>query len=217
MRPFHYVAFGDSITAGYNAPHRRGYVELLGFRLGSRIPRVWVANCGKKGATSGDLLFYMTFSPFFRSALRRADLMTLCIGGNDLLHAYLKMNLLRRPDAIPRSLHLYSLNLNNLIGMIRRANPGPLLVLNLYNPFPLSPLAVRWVREMNAIIDGVAARWNVPVVDICDRFLGKEPFLIYGYRTGTLSDYRLFGGNPIHPNGEGHRIIAEAVWEKIDP
>jgi len=42
------VAFGDSITAGYNAPHRRGYVELLGFRLGSRIPRVWVANCGKK-------------------------------------------------------------------------------------------------------------------------------------------------------------------------
>ena len=70
---------------------------------------------------------------------------------------------------------------------------------------------------MNAIIDGVAARWNVPVVDICDRFLGREPFLIHGYRTGILSDYRLFGENPIHPNGEGHRIIAEAVWEKIDP
>src|SRR5690606_3948961 len=119
----------------------------------------------------------MTFSPFFRSALRRADLMTLCIGGNDLLHAYLKMNLLRRPDAIPRSLHLYSLNLNNLIGMIRRANPGPLLVLNLYNPFPLSPLAVRWVGEMRALIDGEAARWRVHVADICVRFYGLERYL----------------------------------------
>ncbi|GAA5346444.1 lysophospholipase L1-like esterase [Planifilum fimeticola] len=216
MKPFHYVAFGDSITAGYSAPRRRGFVDMLGFRLGSRFPRVRVANCGKKGATSGDLLFYMTFSPFFHSALRRADLMTLWIGGNDLLHAYLKMILFRHPDAIPRSMHRYGHHLDRLIGVIRRANRSPLLLLNLYNPFPLSPLAVHRVEVMNAIIDGVASRWNIPVIDIHDRFLGREPFLIDGFRTGSLSDYRLLGENPIHPNGEGHRVIAEAVWEKIN-
>lgn len=216
MKPFHYVAIGDSITAGYNAPHRRGFVDMLGFRLSSRFPRVRIANCGKRGATSGDLLFYMTFSPFCQFALRRADLITLCIGGNDLLHAYLKMLLFRHPNVIPRSLHLYGHHLNRLIGMIRRANRSPLFLLNLYNPFPASPLAVHRVYEMNTIIDGVAARWNIPLIDIHDRFLGMESVLIHGYRTGSLSDYRLFGENPIHPNGEGHRVIAEAVWERIN-
>jgi lysophospholipase L1-like esterase len=103
-----------------------------------------------------------------------------------------------------------------LIGMIRHRNHRPLFILNLYNPFPASPLAVLRVSEMNGIIAGVAARWQVPVIDIHDRSLGLESFLIHGYRTGTLSDLRLLGNNPIHPNGEGHRVIAEAVWEQID-
>lgn len=215
MRSFYYVAIGDSITAGYNAPHRRGFVDILGARLGTRHPRVKIANGGKKGATSADLLFFLTFSPFLHTALRRADLITLCIGGNDLLQAYLKMMLFRHPGVFPRSMHLYGHHLNRLIGLIRRANRNPLFLLNLYNPFPSSPLAVQRVQEMNGVIDGVAARWDVPVVDIHDRFLGREPFLIHGFRTGSLSEYRLFGDNPIHPNGEGHRVIAEAVWERI--
>jgi acyl-CoA thioesterase I len=68
-----WVAFGDSLTAGYGAAPGNDYPTLLGQRLGINI-----VNLGQSGATTGD-------------GLRRLEQVTrlnprvvlLCLGGND--------------------------------------------------------------------------------------------------------------------------------------
>ena len=81
-----YVALGDSLAAGVGAD--RGYVERYADHVRDDTgARVRVVNLGVSGQTSGELLRTLREDPSVREELRRAEVITLNIGINDLGHA----------------------------------------------------------------------------------------------------------------------------------
>lgn len=76
------IAFGDSLTAGYNLPAQESYPAQLETRLAQAEYSVRVVNSGVSGETTRGNL---ERAPFIRS--QNADVVLLGIGGNDALRS----------------------------------------------------------------------------------------------------------------------------------
>ncbi|PTX64716.1 lysophospholipase L1-like esterase [Melghirimyces profundicolus] len=213
-RTFVYTALGDSITRGYSAPGKRGYVDMLASELGWKLPSFRAYNAGIKGLTSRQLLLRLQYSLHLRLWVRRANLLTLWVGGNDLLYAYLRNAVWNDPRIFNRTLSDYQTNINGILSRIQSLQAVPPLVCNLYNPIPHSKLALQWIPVFNHALQEICDRRDLSLVDIHAAFQGREPELIHGYRNGRLSDMRLLK-KPIHPNLRGHRVITETLLEVI--
>jgi len=205
--PLLYLALGDSITHGYEASvlaHR--YVDRVAERLCDIAP-THVHICAKPGWTANQL--HRAVDRLSTCFTHEADLVTLMIGGNDMLklapwfldesgqgRERMRERVLPEVDAIMRAIP---------------GDPASVRVLcTLYNPFPAWPVAVRAVTEWNALLTDLGRRrgWTVASIDGC--FRGCESELIKGYRRGDVRDFRLVK-NPIHPNDAGHQVLANAV------
>ncbi len=80
-----YLALGDSITAGYglNDVSSDGFAAKLGASLGAAV----VVNQGVNGQTAAQLLSELN-SGAYDDELKKADVISITIGGNDLLAAF---------------------------------------------------------------------------------------------------------------------------------
>ncbi|SDW31195.1 Lysophospholipase L1 [Marininema mesophilum] len=211
-----YVALGDSITEGYSAPNRQGFATQLSRRLNEHIDSFSLVNTGKKGLTSGRLASILTSSSPHAHAVSQSSLLTLNIGGNDLIHAYVKYFLFGNMSIYARTIHTYKNNLHQIYKQIRQLSHAPLYTLNQFNPFPQSRTANTWIPLLNKATAEVSSTWNVTIVDIGELFRNREPKLIHQYRTGRLTDIRFGSGSyPVHPNRLGHQVITDALWETI--
>ena len=76
-----YVALGDSITTGYGLDEAQSFAEQIAEQEGYTL-----TNLAKDGATSSMLLTSLSDSEV-SSAIASADLITITIGGNDLMNA----------------------------------------------------------------------------------------------------------------------------------
>ncbi|QKG84195.1 hypothetical protein GXN76_06710 [Kroppenstedtia pulmonis] len=215
MKPTYlYTALGDSITEGYSATGKKGYVDRLTHRLTASGYNTCTCNVAYKGMTSRYLYNQLRYSRTIQIRIRDSSLVTLCIGGNDLLSAFFRQFLWRDPLAISQALSNYRYWLKKICEWIQSQTVAALFILNLYNPFPHSPLAVTGVKGINGIISYVSQTSRIPVIDLYHLFLGSEYKYIHGYHTGLLSDIRLFN-NPVHPNDQGHQQIARLLFAKI--
>lgn len=81
-----YVALGDSITTGYGLanPGAEAFPKLVADEKGLSLE-----NLAEVGATSADLLEVVTASEN-QEAFKNADVITITIGGNDLMNALYK-------------------------------------------------------------------------------------------------------------------------------
>lgn len=198
-----YAALGDSITHGYSATRDNSkYVSLVQASLAKHQP-VNLFLHAKPGWTSRQLL---------KSALKVPDviwdearLITIMIGGNDLLHA-VPWLLDGNSSRVMKVAEKVRNNLAELVHLVRR--PGAIILLGtLYNPFPNSFLAEEYTEAINKSIRSVAQREKVHLADVRKHFNRRENEFVDGYRQGKIRDIRLIG-NPIHPNDEGHQAIA---------
>lgn len=85
---WNYTALGDSLAYGTGVANGRGYVDAFKDHLESdNQTSVNLTNLGVPGWTSADLLSALKTNAIFRSAAAQADVITIDIGGNDLLRA----------------------------------------------------------------------------------------------------------------------------------
>lgn len=223
-----YLALGDSIAFGVGAanPAAEGYVGLTHFDLsaedGPYPDRLDLVNLAEPGATSGDLLAPegQLEKALDEIAGREEDsisgneveLISIDVGGNDLLA-------LANPDspcladtgspecrdAITKTLSDLQDNLAAILQQLREAAPAAgIFTINLYNPYsgtgdPREVLASVAVQQVNGVINATAAdpEYGAQLVPIFELFLGR----------GT----QWIASDQIHPNDEGHRVIAEAL------
>ncbi len=227
-----YIALGDSLSAGIGASDaNKSFVGLVHTSLGARYE---LLNLGVPGATSQDLLDGGKLDQAVQEITqRKADsnpnnkvrLVTLEIGGNDLLSIYFglvqtgdcpdvatSLQKARCVDALRSALDGFRPNLTAALDRLRQGDPSlRIMLLTLYNPFGYVPglaelgdLSLEgkpntpFPEGLNGVIRDVArGRDDVTVVDIYPLFQGRTPGLIFLDR--------------IHPNDAGYKVMADAV------
>ncbi|GIM48326.1 hypothetical protein DNHGIG_38750 [Collibacillus ludicampi] len=197
------VVLGDSISVGVGASHPlASYTARLG-------PAKVIA---KDGWTSKRLLKEVRKQP--ERMWKAAEDVLILIGGNDLVWSLpYFLTVKTREKALQKIIKEYEKNLHSICSIITPLIRGKLILVGLYNPLPNSDFARRAVLRMNDAIRQTAASYKALYIDLFPKFEGRQSALIDGYKKGLLSDMRLLGANPIHPNDKGHQLIAEAILE----
>jgi len=206
-----YMALGDSLTAGYGAiPQTNGYAYVL-YRTGAvdTIPNTLFTNAAVPGAASGDVADYQV--P--QAALFKPDVVTLTVGGNDLL------TILSGADPAT-VLTQYGGNLSNiLVGLCTSVPDVEIYVGNLYTvPLPIPQDVDAVVSAFNGVVDYVVTQVNgasqamgwgcgIRVADL---------YSAIGDQSGQLLIERN-GANPleIHPTNAGYKAIAKVFREAM--
>lgn len=227
-----YIALGDSLSEGVGAsdPTAAAFVPLVRRSLGEGFE---LLNLGHSGDTSHDLLDHGHLDEAIAQIQERngdddqandVKLVTLEIGGNDLLRIYfslvitgtcpdLETSLQQAEcvDALASALQNYEPNLRTALDRLQEADPSvPIVLLTLYNPFSgsgtnaeIGELALEGLPDtpfpegLNDIIRAQAGKREVILADVYPLFEGRAPELI--------------SGDLIHPNDQGYRVIADAV------
>ncbi|MEK8210762.1 MULTISPECIES: GDSL-type esterase/lipase family protein [unclassified Paenibacillus] len=196
-----YTAIGDSLTTGFGALPGNGFVpvyrRMAEARL--RVP-IELSNLGVNGLTTDGLEQRLKADYNYRLAISEAELITMSIGGNDLIKSA-KAAAGRPGDLAPvlqKALRECKRNLNDIMGTLSQLKAGMrrpyiIRIVGLYNPYPQLTEATDWVRQFNRY----AAGYSSPVcrfASIYNEFAGNE--------RGLLSIDHL------HPHGRGYRVIA---------
>jgi lysophospholipase L1-like esterase len=227
-----YMALGDSLAFGVGAqnPAAEGYVALTAAALNEHELfadfGVDLINLSEPAATSGDLLApdgQLDQALAEIAARQNADetndaveIISVDIGGNDLL-SLVETGLPCFEDpgggecrsALNTVLSELQTNLTRVLTELRQAAPAAeIYVLDLYNPYsgtgePLEIVAGLGVQMVNGVIAAVAAN-----PDLAARFVS-----VYQLFQGRGQEWVAPDG--IHPNNDGHRVIAAALEAAI--
>lgn len=203
------VSAGDSLTEGVgDSTDQGGYLPYLKNMLEKEkgINDVQFYNFGVKGNQTTQLLKRLQ-SQEMTKAIKKADMVILTIGGNDIMKVVRDNISNLQFSAFEKEKETYISHLTQIFDEILQKNPHVSIVLvGLYNPFE------KWfsnVEEMNQIVadwnkagQTVAANYsNAYFVDIEDIFLHPKENL-------------LFTDN-FHPNDKGYELIAERLHDSL--
>jgi len=219
------VALGDSITFGYNlsdtkgntVPSQYAFPVLIGQKEGLKV-----TDLGIPGWTSGDLLNAL-HSADFLTAIHGASVITLDIGSNDLLRWAAENGILAdatgsstptltatQQEQVAGIIAQFGKNFAATVGLIRLVSDAPIVVYNLYDPFPsISPLHAI-TEPLQAVenheIDVISQLYkNVSVADAHAAFAGNQ-----------LVDVRVLEGD-VHPTVQGQSVLAAIGEQALAP
>ena len=231
-----YLALGDSLSVGVGASDEPllGWVGLVS----AALPGWDLANLGVSGDDSSELLFGGPLDEGLRIIDSRATdaeagnevgAITLEIGANDLLDIFFDLvvpstcpsviEALQREvcvTALENALDAFRSNLTETLARLAEAAPdAPLFLATIYNPFSGSSAVLdemgvlalegqegtEFPTGMNDIIREAGAEAGVTVVEWYELFLGQQ------------SQY--ISSDLIHPNDDGHAVMADAVTKAM--
>ncbi len=196
-----YTALGDSLAVGL-LTLGSGYVnQYSNWLVENRYPQgIKLINLGTSGWKSGDILKALQEDSFYMESIRSADILTLDVGGNDLLGS----------DFTTQSLKLalkeYRRNLMVILSKIRELNPtAPFYIMDIYNPYPIGHsrrlLADSWIPNFNREIYSAASNPAFRITGLAE---------VYTAFQGHEAEYTWVGKlGDVHPNSLGHQIICQ--------
>jgi lysophospholipase L1-like esterase len=224
-----YVAIGDSLAfgVGTEVPAEQGYVALAHASLSTSDrygdSGLDLLNLSVPGATSSDLLLEggqldLAIDEIeSRSEANAVEIISIDIGGNDLLAlAAATSPCINDPAAdaclefLGQTLEALQSNLHTVLQRLREAAPtAGIFVLNLYNPFSgtgdvREGLADLGVQQLNGVVGAVVA----------DESLGARLGDVFQLFRGRGNQW--IAGDGLHPNEQGHQVLAEVLLATID-
>ncbi|MBB5355900.1 lysophospholipase L1-like esterase [Anoxybacillus mongoliensis] len=203
-RDLHVVALGDSLTEGIG-DGEGGYVTLVKQYLEQRedVSEVFVRNFGKRGLRSEQLTDIIMKN---ESVIRKADLILITIGGNDVMKVVRSHFLSLTYELFVKEQQAFASRLDEQLQLLRYINPDAYIVLvGLYNPFsaafPNIPEMDEIIQMWNEGSEEVLSRYDdalfVPIVDLFEE------------RDDILYD------DQFHPNTRGYELIAKRIYEYL--
>lgn len=205
------LALGDSITYGYGASTPEESFPKLLQKQFAKNGRTTLHVQAKPGWTSKQLNKSLDDLP--QCIFDESEIVTLMIGGNDLLHAATTL-LTGRMEKVAQ---VCEKSKNDIEAIVERANRtyNTFAIAMLYNPFPNFKLAERITAQYNDMIRTIAARHGLVVVDSPKLFRGREETHVEHYKNGLFRDMRFFR-NPIHPTDVGHHALYQGFYRAIN-
>ena len=229
-----YVAIGDSLTQGVgDSSNQGGFVPVLSQALESDFDwQVTSRNYGIAGNTSNQILKRMQEKKDIQRDLKKAKVMTLTVGGNDVIHV-IKDNITNlNVDTFTKPAQAYQKRLGQIIELARKDNKTlPIYIVGIYNPFYLN---FPEMTEMQTIVDN----WNQSTEEVCNKydnvyFVPVNDLLYKGIdgkggvtssgdssqssnsSQDSLND-ALFEDDHFHPNNTGYQIMSDAILKRIN-
>jgi lysophospholipase L1-like esterase len=210
---FLYAALGDSITYGQDASSvGRTYPSRIIAKMKEKGIHARKLVLAEPGWTSEDLADALDTDA---GPLCFANMVSVWIGGDDLIHTALEM-LQGSSITMEKAIQQYERRLRSILKFIRLARPGGIICCTQYNPFPSSPIAVQGIGLLNRAIVSAASINGCRIARADEWFSGRERQLIKGYRSGRMEEV-LGGMTAVHPNDQGHAVIAEGLFPIISP
>ena len=229
-----YVAIGDSLTQGVgDSSNQGGFVPVLSQALESDFNwQVTPRNYGIAGNTSNQILKRMQEKKDIKRDLKKAKLMTLTVGGNDVIHVIMDNITNLNVNIFSKAAVDYQKRLRQIIELARKENKTlPIYITGIYNPFYLN---FPEMTEMQTIVDN----WNQSTEDVCKEydnvyFVPVNDLLYKGIdgkggvtssdetsqsaksSQGSLND-ALFEDDHFHPNNTGYQIMSDAILKRIN-
>lgn len=199
---YSYTAIGDSLTVGFGALPGNGFVPI--YRgLAERHVGGFVSyeNLGVNGLTTGGLNESINRNGLMRQALKQAEIITISIGGNDLIRAAKSAPSIKASQHFSSALSQCKSNFSSIVKTIyqlKDGSQGPYIIraVGLYNPYPQVEEATYWVQQFNRYLNGYSGG-GFAVANIFSSFQGRER--------------ELLSIDHLHPNGRGYRVIAEQL------
>ncbi|WP_106766130.1 GDSL-type esterase/lipase family protein [Paenibacillus faecalis] len=200
---YHYTAVGDSLTFGIGAMPGSGFVPLYKRMAEKQLQQtVSYHNLGINGLTSEALYERVRRDSLFRSCIREANIITISIGGNDLIRAVRSSG--GRPDRgkLDQAIIRCEQNMSGSLGVIRQLKmdsrrPYMIRAVGLYNPYPSWREADEYVIRFNRFLIGLDFGGYFRTADVYSRFKGREQ--------------EMLSIDGVHPSTKGHRVIAEQL------
>ncbi len=222
-----YVALGDSLTEGVgDSTGQGGFVPLLANDIRDNLDvEVSSQNYGISGNTSQQILKRMQSDNALKNDLKKADILTITVGGNDVM-AVIRKNLANlKVSSFELPEKNYQLRLQKIVKLARKDNNDlHIYILGIYNPFYLN---FPEMTEMQNVINN----WNNKTKEVTSQFEhvhyvpinkqlyrgidGQEGIVQSdGDQTRVVND-ALFNQDHFHPNNIGYQIMSDAVLESI--
>ncbi|WP_405620546.1 SGNH/GDSL hydrolase family protein [Streptomyces sp. NBC_01508] len=182
------VALGDSFTEGMSDLQPDGSYRGWADLLAARLAVRTPGFRYANLAVRGKLIGQILHEQVDTAAAMRADVVTLVGGLNDTLRP--KYDAGRVLGQLEESVERLAPTCGRLVLMRSPARRGP--VMERFRP--------RW-EQLFSFIDELAARHDAVVVDL------------YGAR--VLGEQRMWDVDRLHLTADGHRRVAEAVWQAL--
>ncbi|MET7377444.1 SGNH/GDSL hydrolase family protein [Streptomyces sp. NPDC005526] len=182
------VAVGDSFTEGMSDLLPDGSYRGWADLLATRMAARTPGFRYANLAVRGKLIQQIVDEQVGVAAAMRADVVTLVGGLNDTLRPKCDMGRVR--DLLTEAVERLAPSCERLVLMRSPGRQGP--VLERFRPR---------MEELFACVDELARRHGAVVVDL--------------YGAPSLADPRLWDVDRLHLTAEGHRRVAEAVWQAL--
>ncbi|SFB20831.1 MULTISPECIES: GDSL-type esterase/lipase family protein [unclassified Bacillus (in: firmicutes)] len=211
------VALGDSITYGWKLDDRsKAFPYLIG--IGDNN----VTNVSFPGWTSTQLLQTVAMTPEVDFALQQADVVTLNIGGNDLLQAtgigeLIKNGQPATPTAemqqkVQDAALTLAQNINAIIAEVHEQTDAPVVLYNMYNPFgPSENPTINSYHVVGQQIMGMVNNMVYAPISVDTGSVLADAFTAFD---GKQAEYIL--PMDVHPNVLGHQVLADVANEALD-
>ena len=221
-----YAALGDSLTEGVgDATGQGGFVPLFAKEIeNSTGGSVSSENFGKAGDTSTQIYNRMMKSKKITDGLKKANIITITIGGNDVLKVIrdnvTKLSSMTEKDFVKPE-ELYQARVKKLLDKIREDNPqAQIYVLGIYNPFYLNfpdlTVMQNVIDSWNTATAGVVSQekntYFIPINNLLYKGSGDKQAVEADSSTSAVANNLLYTEDHFHPNNIGYQIMADAVF-----
>lgn len=183
-----FVALGDSFTEGMSDLLPGGGYRGWADLLAARLAALEPDFRYANLAVRGKLIGQIAADQVAPAAAMQADLVTLVGGLNDVLRP--GCDTARVCALLEKAVAALAPSCGTLVLMRSPGRRGP--VLERYRAR---------MEELFAFIDTLAARYDAVVVDL--------------FGSQALGDPRMWADDRLHLSAEGHRRVAEAVWQRL--
>ncbi|OKL37345.1 GDSL-type esterase/lipase family protein [Domibacillus mangrovi] len=199
----HHLALGDSIIKGFGASSNKNLVKAFSLNLEKDIQKqVIYQNEGINEITSEELNNLVQQGEFDEK-IKNADIVTINIGGNDILRLGFEEGFYEAIRSFDRIQTDFVHNLSSTMNRINKLNPNAtVLLLELYNPLDQE-------NEFYSLADKILPKWNLKLYQLAD----EVDYAVVIETTDVINSeqrqYLSYDG--VHPNARGYDAIAEQM------
>lgn len=209
-RPIDLVALGDSLTVGVGDEEgKQGYAGRFAHSMETEmdgVKSVHLIETAKKGRRSDELIDQLK-SGEINDSLKKAEFITLTIGGNDLMKVVRENITNLNKDSFDAERPLYKERYAEIFQLIRKQNKEvPIVAIGVYNPLTV-------YTDDPSQFEEILKEWNGDMKEIVEKdehsiFIPVEDLFI-------TNDAQVYSEDYFHPNAKGYVNMNNRIFDTL--